>query len=60
MRRPQPDYLAPEAYIEGELKSDIRHEYVNGLIEAIVGASRRHNILSVTLAVSFQRAFKRF
>lgn len=58
MGRPQPDYLAPEAYIEGELTSDIRHEYVNGLIEAMVGASRRHNILSVTLASVFRGHLK--
>lgn len=54
MGQPETQYLAPEAYIEGELKSDIKHEYVSGHIEAMVGASRRHNTLSVTLASIFR------
>ena len=37
--------LTPEAYLLGENDNldEIRHEYVNGLIYAMAGASRNHN-----------------
>lgn len=34
--------LTVEEYIEGELRSDIRHEYIAGEIFAMVGASKNH------------------
>ena len=33
-----------------EQHSDIKHEYVNGLIIAMTGASRRHNLLTLAVA----------
>ena len=44
------NFLEPDAYLEVEQKSDIKHEYVNGLIVAMAGASRRHNLLTLALA----------
>lgn len=38
-----------EEYLQGEQKSDIRHEYINGEIFAMVGASKRHNLITGTL-----------
>lgn len=32
-------------YLNGELKSEIRHEYIGGLVYAMAGASRRHNVI---------------
>lgn len=37
-------------YIQGELASDIRHEYVAGEAYAMVGASDRHNLICLNLA----------
>lgn len=34
-----------EDYLEGELLSDIRHEYIDGEVYAMVGASAAHNII---------------
>jgi len=33
----------PEAYLEAEKLSEIRHEYLAGTVHAMSGASRRHN-----------------
>lgn len=34
--------LSVEDYIDGELNSDIRHEYIDGQVYAMAGASERH------------------
>lgn len=41
-----------DAYIEGELNSDTRHEYLSGEVYAMVGASDAHNILALNLATA--------
>lgn len=35
--------ISEDEYLEGELESDIRHEYIDGQVYAMVGASRNHN-----------------
>ena len=35
--------LTPEEYLEGERRSDIRHEFIDGQVYAMAGASERHN-----------------
>lgn len=37
-------------YLEGELVSDVKYEYVNGTVYAMTGARRAHNLLSMALA----------
>jgi Uma2 family endonuclease len=39
-------HLSEQDYLEGELKSTVRHEYVAGQVFAMVGASRAHNRVS--------------
>jgi len=39
-----------EDYLAGELKSEIRHEYIGGLVYAMAGTSDRHNIICQNLA----------
>ena len=38
--------LTIDEYLLKEAKSEVKHEYVNGLIYAMVGASRKHNLLA--------------
>lgn len=37
--------IAEQEYLQGELLSDIRHEYIDGEVYAMVGAHRHHNII---------------
>lgn len=41
--------LAPEEYLAIERKSEIKHEYFAGQMFAMVGASRRHNLITVNI-----------
>lgn len=36
-------YITEDEYLAGEKKADTRHEYVNGHVYAMAGASKRHN-----------------
>jgi Uma2 family endonuclease len=49
---PQPKYraISPEEYLEGEKVSDIKHEFVNGEVFAMAGASKNHGRISANLA----------
>ncbi|MGL5807845.1 MAG: Uma2 family endonuclease [Xenococcaceae cyanobacterium] len=40
------NFLSVEEYLQGEEKSDIKHEYVVGQIFAMTGASRQHNLIA--------------
>ena len=37
------DWISPEEYLESELKSDVRHEYLGGRLYAMAGAGEPHN-----------------
>ena len=39
-------------YLEGELISEIKHEYVNGDVYSMAGAKRAHNIVSMNLSTA--------
>ena len=40
------DLISEQDYLEGELLSDIRHEYIDGEIYAMVGAHKYHNLIT--------------
>lgn len=42
-------FLSVEDYLAGELESKVRHEYVDGEIYAMVGASDRHGLIAGNL-----------
>jgi Uma2 family endonuclease len=48
-------YLSVQDYLAGELESDVRHEYVDGEVYAMVGASDRHGLISLNLASLFSQ-----
>lgn len=46
-------YISEEEYLEIEKNSDIKHEYVNGEMWAMAGASLAHNILTSNVSRHF-------
>jgi Uma2 family endonuclease len=40
------NYTSVEEYLEGELVSKVKHEYIDGEVFAMAGASRKHNLIS--------------
>ncbi|HEY0835654.1 MAG TPA: Uma2 family endonuclease [Azospirillum sp.] len=53
MRQP---WMSPEEYLAYERTSDVRHEYVDGEVYAMVGASRRHAGVTLNLAMAIRPA----
>ena len=43
------DWISPEEYLAGEKDADVRHEYVNGQVYAMAGATRTHNRIATNL-----------
>src|SRR5437660_9009490 len=43
-------YLSVAEYLAGERDSDVRHEYVDGQVYAMAGASDRHNRIALNIA----------
>lgn len=42
--------MTPAEYLEFERESDIRHEFIDGEVYAMAGASPRHNLIMMTLS----------
>ncbi len=45
------NYISNEEYLEGEKKSDIRHEYIRGEVFAMTGASDKHITITSNILV---------
>jgi Uma2 family endonuclease len=45
----QSDYLSPEDYLEAEKSSPVKHEYHNGEVYAMAGASDEHVTIGINL-----------
>ncbi len=46
---PKDPYFSPEEYLQIEEQSPIKHEYIDGRLYAMVGASQAHNLLAGNL-----------
>ena len=46
---PKYQYISPEEYLAMERASDMKHEYYNGYVEAMSGASLKHNQIAMNL-----------
>ncbi|MGD9562708.1 MAG: Uma2 family endonuclease [Pyrinomonadaceae bacterium] len=45
----KPQFVTPQEYLALEREAEFRHEYLNGEIFEMSGASRRHNLISINL-----------
>ena len=44
--KPETEWISEEAYLQSELLSEIKHEYIDGVIYAMAGASKNHQRIS--------------
>lgn len=51
--------LSEEEYLESERQSEIRHEYIDGEVYAMVGASRPHGLIVNAMAFALTPAARR-
>lgn len=51
-----PAYITEAEYLEGEKFAEERHEYVDGVVYAMAGASRRHNSIAFNIAFHLRLA----
>jgi Uma2 family endonuclease len=54
----QSDYVPVAEYLAAEEASDIRHEYLGGLVYAMAGETRAHNTIALNLATSIRQRLK--
>jgi Uma2 family endonuclease len=52
------DLISVDDYLEGEKRSDVRREYLNGIVVAMAGASRRHNTIALNIASALNSELK--
>lgn len=50
--------LSEVDYLQGELHSDARHEYLQGYVYAMVGTSKRHNLVAFALGAMLRAHVK--
>jgi len=51
--------ISEQEYLEGEKLSEIKHEYIDGFVYAMAGASRRHSAIAVNIAASLRSAARK-
>jgi Uma2 family endonuclease len=51
-------YVTPAEYLAIERKSEYKSEYVDGVIVAMTGASRKHNLITLNVAGEIRRQLK--
>ncbi|MFO8027784.1 MAG: Uma2 family endonuclease, partial [Opitutales bacterium] len=51
-------FITVDEYIEGELHSEVRHEYIGGQVYAMSGGSEAHNVLSGNLYAALREHFR--
>ncbi|MGK7939774.1 MAG: Uma2 family endonuclease [Crocosphaera sp.] len=52
------DYLSLEKYLELEENSEIKQEYIDGKIYAMVGETKAHNTISLNFAILLREHLK--
>jgi Uma2 family endonuclease len=47
-------WISPEEYLDGERFSEVRHEYIDGYVYAMAGASDDHNRIALNIAAELK------
>lgn len=47
--KPELNFISEQDYLAGELISKIKHEYINGDVYAMAGASANHSRITVNM-----------
>ncbi|MEM1418675.1 MAG: Uma2 family endonuclease [Myxococcota bacterium] len=50
--------MSLEEYLTLDAESDTRHEYLNGVVTAMAGASPRHNLITANVTASLGAALR--
>jgi Uma2 family endonuclease len=50
--------ISEEDYLKGELLAETKHEYIDGQVFAMAGASENHNLLSVNILTELKNQLK--
>jgi Uma2 family endonuclease len=53
-----PDKISEEDYLQGERLADCKHEYIDGEVYAMAGASEYHNLLSTNILTELKNQLK--
>ena len=53
-------YITVQDYLEGERQSEMRHEYFDGTVTAMAGASDEHELVAGNLFAHAPCAFERW
>ena len=56
---PPRHFIGEQEYLDGELHGELRHEYIDGQVYAMTGASDRHGLILNALAYSMTPAARR-
>lgn len=59
MHKQKKKKFTPEEYLEFEVNSEERHEYIDGKVVCVSGESPNHNFISGNIAAALNFAFKR-
>ena len=52
-----PAYIGVDEYLVGEEKTDVRHEYLDGVVHAMAGGTEAHNLICINLVAAFRQNF---
>ncbi len=52
------EWLSVEAYLQGELSSEIKHEYIDGAVYAMAGTSKNHQRITANVSGEFWTPLK--
>jgi Uma2 family endonuclease len=50
--------ISEKEYLQGELVAEIKHEFIDGKVYAMAGASENHNLLSLNMASELRNKLK--
>lgn len=53
------DKISEQGYLDGELISEVKHEYIDGFVYAMAGASENHDRISQNISYQFGDALRK-